>query len=278
MRKGADRDTAEDLAQEAAAAVVSQGVEFADAADLWPFVWVVAERRLIDRRRSGWRLVLGDVPDRADSSTPGDMSEARVVAAELRRELDAMPELDRIAIGRFIAGQPDPPGRGAYWRVRRHRARLRLEQALARISGPIAGIACRWRSLVEAAMPVAVAGAALAVPVLCPPGTGQAGPRTVWLSMAADGAVEAASVTEAVPGPVESRPSDAARVGTRNRAPHDGEGTAPEPVVAVTLAGQNAATADHWRGDWTDPLVCAENLRLVGSVCVERPAPTPRLP
>lgn len=137
--RGADPQTAEDIAQEVALRAIDNHVGFHDVDDFCGWAYRVARNLLVDQQRSRGRLVgMVDLPDQADGRDVHGEVEQRMTLVRVVRAFKDLGESDRAAI---LAGvnETGEPSRKVAVRtaVRRHRARARLLRM-------VEGVAAFW--------------------------------------------------------------------------------------------------------------------------------------
>ena len=139
MSKGADRSTAEDVAQEVAARAMNVGLKFYGLDDFCAWANTVAKNLCVDHVRGQNRLVnLEDVPDICNGHDLHSEVETRLHLDRALLELSRLDPEDRLAIIEGVNGTHHPSRKTAIRSaVRRHRARARLARTLE-------GLAAIW--------------------------------------------------------------------------------------------------------------------------------------
>ena len=150
-RRGVSHHDADEAIQETAARVVSTGLEFRDADDLFRWAAVVSWRIAIDARRRCTRVTSHEVPDRADHVDVAQIAEHRMALSAVTTRFKDLSERDRAVLLASFDEQPTP-NRVEQVRlaVARHRARSRLRSLLDGVAAPVAAFAARrwrWRTL-----------------------------------------------------------------------------------------------------------------------------------
>jgi len=160
-RRGVSHHDADEAIQETAARVVSTGLEFRDADDLFRWAAVVSWRIAIDARRRCTRVTSHEVPDRADHVDVAQIAEHRMALSAVTTRFKDLSERDRAVLLASFDEQPTP-NRVEQVRlaVARHRARSRLRSLLDGVAAPVAAFAARrWRWRTVRAEPYVVTAA-----------------------------------------------------------------------------------------------------------------------
>ena len=167
LSRGADRQTAEDIAQEVAVRAIKGDVGFHDLEDFFGWASTVAKNLCVDHARSQGRFVaLQEVPDVSGGHDVHGEVEKRMRLSRTLREMARLDVADRVAIIDGVNETPHPNRQTAVrLAVRRHRARARLLQM-------VEGVAAFWafvkggRRLVVAAPATVAVCSILALPAV----------------------------------------------------------------------------------------------------------------
>ena len=169
-RRGVSPDTCEDVVQETAARVLTSGVGYVDAADLFRWASTVARRVYVDMLRKDKRLDFEPPPDTASPVDVHLATEERIALAEVRRAFKRLSPRDREAILSGFALHDGASNRvlsrkeAVKLNVQRHRARERLRSLLSGVGGLGGLVVWLGRRWPRVRTSVAIG---LAVPVLC---------------------------------------------------------------------------------------------------------------
>jgi DNA-directed RNA polymerase specialized sigma24 family protein len=171
-RRGVQHHDIDEIVQETAARVISTGVPYDDADDLFRWAAVVGGRLAIDLRRRGARLSGDELPDRADTIDVALAAEHRVVLGAVVTRLPQLSARDQEVL---LSGFEELPATSRRESVRvavaRHRARGRLRHLLDGLAGlGVLAWARRnrlWSVPVEAISYAAVPAAACVLMTVC---------------------------------------------------------------------------------------------------------------
>ena len=288
--RGIDPATAEDLAQETALRALRAGVDFENADDLFRWAAVVGWRLAIDARRRQARIDPVPVPDRQSPTNVALVVEQRSTLEAVGAGLRSLSPLDRHAILSPSGGARLSRQESVRLKVRRHRARARLQALVEGLAGIGTWLAERRRATL---LPRTTLTAALVTPtlgvalVLLPnldrrPPAGQvvgtrefrapppASPPTVVV--ASGPSVPAAAAMPIAPAPPAlSRPGH-----SQAERPNVPTAALPATHVAVARPDGGRSSVGGRPNEPNEELVC---LTVTRELCVEQPVePLPALP
>lgn len=177
MARGADPQTAEDIAQEVALRAIDRNVPFYDVDDFCGWAYRVARNLYVDHARARGRLVgLVDIADRSDGTDLHGEVEQRLTLGHTLRALQTLDAVDQAAIVAGVNETVEPTRKAAVrMAVRRHRARARLLRLVEGIAAFWALMKVGKRSVQIAPVAVAACGV-LALPAVIKHIEGHGGP------------------------------------------------------------------------------------------------------
>ncbi|MEY2421961.1 MAG: hypothetical protein QOI95_2028 [Acidimicrobiaceae bacterium] len=283
-RRGVRHHDIDEIVQETAARVISTGVRYDDADDLFRWASVVGGRLAIDLRRRGARLSEDELPDRADTVDVAMAAEHRVVLGAVRNRLPELSLRDQEVLLSSFHDEPAATRRESVRvAVARHRARNRLRVLLDGLAGSAIFVWARrnrvWSAPVEAiSYAVVPTAACLLITVGAWSGLGadRATAAAPSKSAAQIAAVVSVSNPTLAPAPVPTAPSGS--------APQSPPRPLSGPVVQQPYVIIDDPTGETRAGvrpkQETDHLWCVTSPSLSGpeTRCVDSPVTLPTPP
>lgn len=289
LARGVNRATTEDIVQEVASRVLVKSPSFSSADDLYRWARRVGINLSIADYRRSTRIVFAVPTERADHTDVHLAVEDRLAWERLLEGLVTLSESEREVLLYEILGRPDwTVATTRVAKVRRHRARRRLEEALRAIgdgAAAIVGLHRRWWRAFDPVMssPAALAAVAWLLPTaasllgLSPAGDppvapGAAGARRIELAVAQRPVPEAT----ASPAPSRSESEDRRRTGASPTA--SPPPTPPSTVLRLPGEAHGVADGGVTRRDEDTLRVCVQGNPVLSDGCVVSANPFEHLP